>query len=416
MGHITGTGNPDKDLAAILAELQKPEDLILEGTFSLDGDIGVPSKRTVQITKGILIKGILDANGAMAKITGGGGVNQAANPPLPYPAFDVISSDTKPITIQDLIFEVPQAIAIRAQQIVDLTVTGCRIQGVKPVLLTDATGKFYSASGIVISLTSVPTQALISIRDNWMDIGDETSDSTLNIDRTLGIVVIQAAGTKSTEITFTGNHIKTVTGFGIDIRSLFGTARVTGNEIEMSHKGVPKPPFLPSGIRCQKSGTYTVSGNIIDCDYAAGIRLQGTDPTKPMAGALVDSNQVTVRNNELLNELCVGIELRQNCANNEVTRNTIYGLPYYALAVVKGGNFTPVANRFEVNKYGPPTAVVAHVFVDYDVQQTLITSWDPREGEAIWAGFGGFLVDHGTGTKVIGNYKVGPNPNPPSTA
>ena len=120
---VAGTWNPDLDVPAVQAAVDRGGHLVLMGHFSFDRPPstpeGKPYARMVTVSKNIAISGSRDQNGDMPTIEGG-----------EWP-FLVDALDAR-VTIQGLHFVRPRAGAIWIYAVAGLVVTGCRIESVEP--------------------------------------------------------------------------------------------------------------------------------------------------------------------------------------------------------------------------------------------------------------------------------------------
>jgi len=121
---VAGTGNPDVDVPAVQAAVDKGGHVVLTGHFSFDRApiqyIDHLNGRTILVTKGVVISGTVGDNGEITTIDGGD------NP------FAVEAPDAS-VTIERLRFVSPKEEAIFVRAVNGLVIAHCIIEGVVPL-------------------------------------------------------------------------------------------------------------------------------------------------------------------------------------------------------------------------------------------------------------------------------------------
>src|SRR5258706_2467850 len=120
---VSGTGDPNLDVPAVQAAVDRGGHLVLMGHFSFDRPPSTPAgatyARMVTVSKNIAISGGPDKNGDMTAIEGG---------EWPF----LVDAAGGHVTIQGLRFVRPKAGAIWVYAVSGLAVTGCRIEAIEP--------------------------------------------------------------------------------------------------------------------------------------------------------------------------------------------------------------------------------------------------------------------------------------------
>jgi hypothetical protein len=376
---VVGTGDPDIDVQAVQAAVNKGGNVILQGHFSFNRAPTVPTASTdgalamVLVSQAVAISGGGDDDGSVADdddiATIDGGT-------IPF----YVNAPGRSVSIETLRFVSPTHDAIFVFAVNGLMISSCRIQGIVPS--PNAAGN----PGIDISTTGgpVPTHATpghpenitgtLSITNNKIDLtGGTTFDKTLGIN----FFSVGQSPDKEVEINVSGNHISNVTAPAIDFRRVAGQVHVehnmvtTGNVTNAQVGGAEV-------IRAANTGTYVIAHNRIDCQWAdaeaKGIALFSQVADWPMQGASVFDNDVVMSPppDTVFGDLSAAIEIRGFAQNNVVTRNLIRGRARAALAIdpFKGG--LPSDNSLIRNRVGDFEATAADVFIGVGVTNTLI--------------------------------------------
>src|SRR3974390_1586541 len=122
---VTGTGDPNLDVAAVQAAVDRGGEVLLQGHFSFDrppdkqtpAQAFSPHVATVLMSKEVVISGTRDQRGKMTSIDGG-------TWPFAVEALGV------PVTIRGLRFVRPKGGAIQVNAVRGLQIADCRIEGV----------------------------------------------------------------------------------------------------------------------------------------------------------------------------------------------------------------------------------------------------------------------------------------------
>ncbi len=345
---------------------------------------------TVVVSKEVVISGLLDERGEMARIDGG-----------TWP-FAVEASGAH-VAIQGLRFVRPKQGAIEVNAVNGLQIADCRIEGVEPL----ASGGARAARlGIGIGIATTPDppapaapgqpeniSGTLSIVNNYIDaVGGTTSDDTL------GILIFSAGKSpdRLVDVYVTGNHISNVTERAVNIRQLGGRAYIERNVITTGSIAGATNGASPDAIHAFGAGLYLIAHNSIQSDWArgAGIRVHSRFADWPIAGAIVVDNDVTMSAPEsaVFGPNSAGIEIRGYAQNNVVLHNRIRGRARAALALVAQEQGVPGKNEFISNDLEGFQASLAGVFVDAGVSNTLVVGqkWKVQDG-----GIGTVIVKRG---------------------
>jgi hypothetical protein len=196
-------------------------------TIQLQGayDFGAQS---VKVQKGVTIVG-LELEGNLPTITGGGNnAGQFGN------AVFEVAAPGQFVSIQNLQFISPNFCAIRASAVNGLSITGCRIEEVIPMLV----GGFNTGVGILVGIPD-PTHPTRANSGDLVVSGNYISTLGSATQGTLGILFNYAGIDLSlpARLIVTRNTVEKVTAFGIDCRELMGEAEISGNVISMGSTG-----------------------------------------------------------------------------------------------------------------------------------------------------------------------------------
>jgi hypothetical protein len=120
---VAGTGDPNTDVPAVQAAVDRGGRLVLMGHFSFDrpptAPAGAAISRMVTVSKSVVITGSPDQNGDMPAIQGG-----------EWPFFvDALDAH---VTIQGLHFIQPKAGAVWVHAVSGFAFAGCRIESIVP--------------------------------------------------------------------------------------------------------------------------------------------------------------------------------------------------------------------------------------------------------------------------------------------
>ena len=389
---VAGTGDPNTDVPAVQAAVDRGGRLVLMGHFSFDRPpttpAGKPYARMVTVSKTVVISGSLDQNGDMPTIEGG-----------EWP-FLVDAVDAR-VTIQGLHFVRPKAGAIWIYAVGGLSVTGCRIESIEP------TAQFAIDAGQVGPVSTAifvgadphppsPTElgrpenfsGTLAILNNDIDVGVGAAPGA----QTLGIAMFNVGRSpdKEVEIQVSGNNIRNSTEPAINFRVIGGRAYAERNMLVTGVTGGG------DAIRVVGSGSYLIAHNSIDCGWvngaATGINLIGNgNGYAPMASAIIVDNDVTMSAQEgtVFGSSSAGIGIKGFAQGNSVLNNRIRGRARAALAVNAQNAGIPGNNSFVSNDLDGFQSSLADIFVDAGVTNTAVIGRQAR------------IEDHGTGTVVV---------------
>jgi len=387
---VAGTGDPNTDVPAVQAAVDRGGRLVLTGHFSFDRrpttPAGKPYARMVTVSKTVVISGSLDQNGDMPTIEGG-----------EWP-FLVDAVDAR-VTIQGLHFVRPRAGAIWIYAVGGLSVTGCRIESIEPTVqfAIDA-GQAGSVSNAIFVGADPhppsPTQlgkpenfsGTLAFLNNDIDEGVGTTPGA----QTLGIVLFNVGRSpdKEVDIYVYGNNIRNTTEPAINFRVIGGRASAQRNVLVTGVTGGG------DAIRVVGSGSYLIAHNYIDCGWAnggaTGINMFA-QAFAPEASAIVVDNDVTMSALEgtVFGASSAGIVIGGFAQGNSVVNNRIRGRARAALAVNNRNAGIPGNNSFVSNDLDGFQSSLADIFVDAGVTSTAVIG---RQGR---------VEDHGTGTVVV---------------
>jgi len=352
---VAGTGDPNLDISAVQAAVDRGGQVLLRGHFSfnrpptksLPPQALFPRMVSILVSKEVIISGTRDERGDMTSIDGG---------TWPF-AVEVLGA---PVTIQGLRFVRPKAGAIQVNAVSGLTIADCRIEGVEPLSNADLRG-VPVGMGIGISTTPRPPtpakpgqpediSGILSIVNNYIDAAGGTAG-----DDTLGVLIFSTGRLpdKAVDLCVSGNRISNVTERAVNIRQLGGRAYITRNVITTGSIAGAAGSLAPDGIHVFGTGSYLVAHNSIQSGWAAGagIRVNATFAEWPITGAVVLDNDVNMSApaSAVFGANSAGIEIRGFAQGNVVINNRIRGRARAALAVATRDTGIPGNSQFVSN-------------------------------------------------------------------
>jgi hypothetical protein len=389
---VAGTGDPNVDVPAVQAAVDKGGRVVLTGHFSFDRPptnwFEHVNGRTVLVSKQVAISGTQDENGEMTTIQGGD---------IPF-AVDAFGAH---VTIQGLRFVRPKEYGILVRAVSGLVIANCRIDGVEP--LPDPTTPTGSRIGNGIYVGTTPTlfpptaaapgqpenvSGTLSIFNNTIDAGGTPGDNTLG----MSVFAVGKSPDQEVDLYIFGNNIRNLTERVIDVYQVGGRAHIERNVITTGAIVGPAAGVAPDAIHILGSGSYLIAHNSIVTEWAtgAGIRVQGNAGLLE-AGAIVVDNDVTMSAPEgtVFGANSAAIEIRGVAQGNVVLNNRIRGRARAALAVVAPGTGTAGNDTFVSNDLDGFQSSLADVFVDAGITSTLVVGRQVR------------LEDHGIGTVLV---------------
>jgi hypothetical protein len=350
---VNGTGNPDIDIAAVQAAVDKGGRVMLRGSFSFNSP---PAMRgalpglmaTILVSKGVTISGTWDEHGQMTTIDGGD---------IPF----AVEAGGAAVKIERLHFNRPQLFAIFVDEVNGLTIESCLIEGVEPLMLPDNSSGLSSGIGIYVStVLGLPTPAMPGIAGNIagkLSIHDNEISVSAAADHGIGIMVVNAGiAERPVDVDISGNTVRNTTLKGINLTQITGRARIERNTITTSATNPGRAGGFSAGIHCGGLGTYLVTHNVITVadPGSAGIRLRGY----PALGAAIE--HATITDNDVTMSAAEGAELGVGSAGIEimglakgslVQRNRIRGRARVGLSVVPDKAGSPSGNTLDQNDH-----------------------------------------------------------------
>ncbi len=393
---VAGTGDPNLDVAAVQAAVDRGGQVLLQGHFSFDQpptrstppQAFFPRMASVVVSKEVVISGTRDQRGEMTSIDRG---------TWPF-AVEALGSH---VTIQGLRFVRPKGGAIQVNAVSGLEIADCRVEGVEPIQNQDLRG-VRVGMGIGISTTPLPPtpaepgqpgniSGILSIVNNYIDAAGGTAS-----DDTLGVLIFSVGKPPDREVDVyvSGNHISNVTERAVNIRQIGGRAYIERNIITTgSIAGAAGGGIAPDAIHAFGTGSYRIAHNSIQSDWAngAGIRVHAKFADWPIAGAIVVDNDVTMSASEsaVFGTNSAGIEIRGFAQGSVVLNNRIRGRGRAALALVVQDTGVPGNNEFVSNDLEGFQPSIAGVFVDTGVTNTRVVGQKSK------------VQDGGIGTVIV---------------
>jgi hypothetical protein len=385
---VAGTGDPNTDVPAVQAAVDRGGHLVLMGHFSFDKPPTAPAgsiySRMVTVSKNVAISGQRDANGDMPTIEGG---------EWPF-LVDAVDAHVR---IQGLHFISPTGGAIWIYAVSGFAITNCQIESIvpSPAFGTEG-GQANPVSGaIFVGADAHPPSAIqpgrpenfsgtLAILNNDIDVGAPPGAQTL------GIVIFSVGRSpdKEVDIYVSGNNIRNVSEPAINFRVVGGRASAERNAI------VTGVTAGSDAIRVVGSGSYLIAHNSIDCGWANGAATAinvFSNSFSPEAGAIVVDNDVTMSapDGTVFGASSAGITIGGFAQGNSVLNNRIRGRAGAALAVMDRNAGVPRNNSFVSNDLDGFQSSLADIFIDAGVTNTFVIG---RQAN---------VQDHGTGTMVV---------------
>jgi hypothetical protein len=387
---LAGTGDPNTDVPAVQAAVDRGGHLVLTGHFSFDRPAAAPSgaavSRMVTVSQSVVISGAPDQNGDMPSIQSG-----------EWPFF--IDSVDAHVTIQGLHFIQPKAGAIWVHAAGGLTVAGCRIESIVPSAEFAAeasqvgpvsTAIFVGADPHPPSATQLGTpenfSGTLAFLNNDIDVGVGATPGA----QTLGIAIFSVGKSpdKEVDIYVSGNNIRNSTEPAINFRVIGGRASAERNVIVTGVTGGA------DAIRVVGSGSYIIAHNSIDCAWANGaataINVMGQGVSAEASAITVDNDvNMSAPDGTVFGASSAAIAIRGFAQGNSVLNNRIRGRARAALAVMDMNSGIPENNSFVSNDLDGFQSSLADIFVDAGVTNTSVI------------GRQALVEDHGSSTVVI---------------
>jgi hypothetical protein len=380
---VVGTGNPDIDIPAIQAAVNRGGDVVLKGHFSFDRSPTIPTAPAgyppamVLVSKAVAISG----DGELTSIDAG---------TIPF----YVNAPGAHVSIQGLRFIRPKKDAVLVYAVRGLVIASCKVQGAVPVN--------HGSAGISIATSFNPPTAMnhgkpenvsgtLAIVNNVIDVAGGTA-----LDHTLGVLMFSVGVPGAqVEVDISGNTISNTTARSINLYHINGRAHIERNVITTSTiLGNANVAFGRGTdvIHVTGTGSYLVSGNSVHSQWAAatGIRVQGQAAEWPIIGAVVVDNDINMDAPEgtVFDANSAAIEVRGNAQDNIIQNNRIRGRARAALVVANQTSEVTSNNHFILNRLAHFEASFADVLVGPRVIDTLIVG-------------PGTVDDQGVGTHVV---------------
>jgi serine/threonine protein kinase len=368
---LLGSGDPNIDVPAVQAAVDRGGNVILKGQFSfarsptkpvapLLASGWYPPAAEVLVSKAVTISGVRDAQGAMTTIAAG---------TLPF----YVDAPGEAVTIRGLRFVRPIADAILVHAVRGLEIADSKIEGVVS-FAGGGEGIAINTRGEMPLPASAGTPEGVSghlvIAHNDIDaIGGTTHDATT------GIMVFSVGRSPDREVDLDiiGNQVENTTGSTLNIRRVNGRVRVLGNTLRTSHVAGPGGN---DAVRLVNTGSYLMANNSIECKWAdaAGIAVFSQFAEWPMERAVVEDNEVLMSPSAgtMLGDSSAGITIRGFARGVVVRHNSVRGRARAALGVSAFRGGIPVGNALINNRFDNFEAAAADIVVGSGVLRTRI--------------------------------------------
>jgi len=386
---VLGSGDPDIDVPAVQAAVDRGGNVILKGRFSFARSPTkpvapilaanwYPPAAEVLVSKAVTISGVRDLHGVMTTIAAG---------TLPF----YVDAPGEAVTIRGLRFVRPTADAILVHAARGLEIAATKIEGVVP-FAGGGEGISINTLGAIPLPASAGTPQSVSghlvIASNEIDAtGGTTRDATT------GIMVFSVGQSPDREVDLEifGNHVENTTGSTLNIRRVNGRVRVLGNTLRTSHESAGHDN---AAVRLVNTGSYLMANNAIECKWAdaAGIVVFSQFAEWPMERATVEDNEVLMSPpaGVVLGDSSVGINVKGFAQGVVVRHNHVRGHAWAALTVSAFRGGIPVGNTLINNRLNDFKAVAADIVVGSGVRKTRIVRPGAR----------GTVTDLGDGTII----------------
>ena len=346
---VVGTGDPDIDIAAVQAAVDRGGSVVLRGHFSFDNP---PTRHgaldglmaVILVSKQVTISGTWDEHGELTTIDGG-------EVPL------AVEAHGARVRIERLRFVRPKLFAISVDEVNGLEIESCIMENVQPLPLHGMSSERSYGFGIYVSaVMGLPSperpgnpgnvSGKLSILNNQISLGGPAGNG-------VGIMVASVGDLeKPVEVEISGNTTRDSTLKGITVAHISGQAVIERNTVSMNVVSAGQSPG--SGILCGGSGSYRIAHNLISVadPNAAGIRIRDY-PALGLAieHATITDNDVTLSAPEgsVFGGRSAGIEIKGLARGTVVQRNRIRGRARAALLVGPAKAGTPTGTTFDRN-------------------------------------------------------------------
>ncbi len=347
---VTGTGNPDIDIAAVQTAVDRGGAVTLRGRFSFDNP---PTRHgalpdlmaTILVSKGVAISGTWDAHGEITTIEGG---------EVPF----AVEARGAAVRIERLRLVRPKLYGIFADAVSGLTIESCTIERVEPLSVpSESTGRRSGYGIYVATLLGLPNRerpgqpenisGKLSILNNEISVSEEA-------DPGMG-VFIASVGTleNPVQVEISGNTIRNISQKSINVWQIGGTARIERNTLVSSVIYTGASINFATGIHCSCSGSYLIAHNVIQVadPNAAGIRIKGCAFGGATDGASITDNDISMSADEdaVLGLGSSAIEIKGLARGTIVQRNRIRGRARAGLSIAPDKAGSPTGHTFDRN-------------------------------------------------------------------
>jgi len=350
---VVGTGNPDIDIAAVQAAVDRGGSILLRGHFSFNNP---PTKHgalpdlmaMVLVSKESIISGTWNEHGEVTAIDGG---------EIPF----AVEAGGAAVRIERLRFIRPKRYAIFVDAVTGLAIDSCIIESVEPLPFSgNATGMSYGFGISVSTLLGLPTPESPGKPENIsgkLSIADNQISLNSAADEGMGIMIVSVGDLeRPVDLDISANTISNASQKAINLKQIGGRARIERNLITSSvvYTG-PARGFI-AGIHCGGSGSYLVAHNRIDMadPNGAGIRLRAYPGLgSAIESATVADNDVTMSAEEdaVLGARSAGVEILGLARDNTVHQNRIRGHARIALSLAPDNTGIPTRNSLYENDH-----------------------------------------------------------------
>jgi hypothetical protein len=350
---VVGTGNPDTDIPAVQAAVDRGGSVALRGHFSFDNP---PIRRgalpdlmaMVLVSREVTISGAWDEHGEMTTIQGG---------EIPF----AVEARGVSVRIDRLRFVRPKRAAIFVDAASGLAIESCAIERVEALPPPgNPTGITLGIGIHVATLLGLPTPERPGNPENVSGklsiVNNEISVSGA-ADEGMGIMIVSVGDSeKPVEIDVSGNTIRNSNQKGINMKQIVGRTRIERNIVTTSAVYSGPARGLIAGIHCGGSGSYWIAHNRIDVadPNGAGIRVRAyPDLDAAIERATIMDNDVTMSAPEgaVFGSGSAGIEVRGLARDNLVQGNRIRGRARIALSLAPDKTGIPARNTFDRNDH-----------------------------------------------------------------
>ena len=386
---VLGSGDPDIDVPAVQAAVDRGGSVILRGRFSfaktptklvapLLAANWYPPAAEVLVSKAVTIAGVRDTQGVMTTIAAG---------TLPF----YVDAPGEAVTIRGLRFVRPTADAILVHAVRGLEIADTKIEGLVP-FAGGGEGISINTRGEIPLPASAGTPESVSgrliIAHNDIDaIGGTAHDATT------GIMVFSLGRSPGQEVDLDiiGNQVENTTGSTLNIRHVNGRVRVLGNTLRTSHESAIRDD---AAVRLVNTGSYLMANNAIECKWAnaAGIAVFSQLAEWPMERATVEDNDVLMSPpaGVVPGDSSAGINVRGFARGVVVRHNHVRGRARAALTVYAFRGGIPAGNALIDNRFDGFEAAGADIVVGSGVRRTRVVRPGTR----------GTVTDLGDGTII----------------